>query len=156
MKNNVFKLRRFNRLQILKNLGLSMNFWYFLPHRCGIVLDKPKTFLIHFTIHGFVQFTLLKEQSNEIFDPQFFSSFELVWATDQWVKIFSNLVSFLPRYSKFSIEKTDYAQYHTARSQTKISSQNISAKMKIVALFQHNLNSYLFYDTVPLKACAKV
>ena len=41
-----------------------MNFWYFLPHRCGIVLDKPKTFLIHFTIHGFVQFTLLKEHWN--------------------------------------------------------------------------------------------
>ena len=30
----------------------------------------------------------LKGQSNEIFDPHFFSSFEPVWATDQWVKIF--------------------------------------------------------------------
>ena len=30
---------------------------------------------------------LLKGQSNEIFDPQFFASFEPAWATDQWVKI---------------------------------------------------------------------
>ena len=36
----------------------------------------------------------LNGQSNEIFDLQFFSSFELVWATDQKVKIFSFLVSF--------------------------------------------------------------
>ena len=35
---------------------------------------------------------LLKGQSNEIFDPQFFSSFKLVWATDQGVKIFSNFL----------------------------------------------------------------
>ena len=44
----------------------------------------------------------LKGQSNEIFDPQFFSSFEPAWATDQWVKIFSILVSFSPRYSYLS------------------------------------------------------
>ena len=31
-------------------------------------------------------------QSNEIFKPQFFSSFEPAPATDQWVKIFSVLV----------------------------------------------------------------
>ena len=60
----------------------------------------------------FYQILPLKEQSNEIFDPQFFSSLELV-------KIFSNLVLFLPIYSKFSIEKTDSVQYHTARNSGK-------------------------------------
>ena len=44
----------------------------------------------------------LKGQSNEIFDLQFFSTFEPAWATDQWVKIFSILVQFLPSYSNFS------------------------------------------------------
>ena len=34
---------------------------------------------------------------------------KLVWKTDQWAKIISILVSFLSRYSKFSIEKTDSA-----------------------------------------------
>ena len=48
------------------------------------------------------------------------SSFEPAWATDQWVKIFSNLVSFSLRYSNFNIEKTDSAQYHTALSQKQI------------------------------------
>ena len=43
----------------------------------------------------------LKGQSNEIFDTQFFSSFEPAWATDQWVKIVLFLVSFSPRYSNF-------------------------------------------------------
>ena len=43
----------------------------------------------------------LKGQSNEIFDLQFFSSIEPAWATDQWVKIFSNLVRFLLSYSNF-------------------------------------------------------
>ena len=62
----------------------------------------------------------LKVQSNEIFDPQFFSSFKLAWATDQRVKIFLNLISFSPRYSKFSIEKTDSAKYHSALSKKKI------------------------------------
>ena len=32
--------------------------------------------------------SLLKGQSNEISDLQFFSSFEPAWANDQWVKIF--------------------------------------------------------------------
>ena len=45
---------------------------------------------------------VLKGQSNEIFDPQLFSSFKPAWATDQWVKIVSFLVSFSPRYSNFS------------------------------------------------------
>ena len=46
-----------------------------------------------------------KGQSNEIFDPQFFSSFELIWASDKQVKAFSNSVSILLRYSSFSIKK---------------------------------------------------
>ena len=36
--------------------------------------------------------------------------------SDQWVKIFSFFVLFSPRYSNFSIEITDFAQNHTARS----------------------------------------
>ena len=44
----------------------------------------------------------LKGQSNQIFDLQFFSSFEPAWATDQWVKTVSFLVQFLLRYSYFS------------------------------------------------------
>ena len=67
-----------------------------------------------------LKFFYLKGQSNEIFDPQFFSSFEPAWATDQWVKTVSLLVLFSPRYSYFSIEKTDSAQYHTARSQNNL------------------------------------
>ena len=41
------------------------------------------------------------EQSKEIFDLQFFSSFKPALATDQWVKIFSNLVKNLQSYSNF-------------------------------------------------------
>ena len=48
---------------------------------------------------------ILKGQSNEILYPQFFSSFEQACATDQWVKMFSFLVSFSPRYSYFNVEK---------------------------------------------------
>ena len=36
-----------------------------------------------------VFFSPLKGQSNEIFDTQFFSSFQPAWATYQWVKIIS-------------------------------------------------------------------
>ena len=43
----------------------------------------------------------MQGQSNEIFDPQFFSSFKPAWATDQWVKIVQFLVLFSPRYSNF-------------------------------------------------------
>ena len=32
-------------------------------------------------------FEILKGQSNEIFDLQYFSTFEPAWATDYWVKI---------------------------------------------------------------------
>ena len=41
-------------------------------------------------------------QSNEIFDPHFFSSFEPAWATDQWVNTFSILVKILLCYSNFT------------------------------------------------------
>ena len=43
----------------------------------------------------------LKGQSNEIFDLQFFSSFQPACATDQWVKIFLILVKFSPSYLHF-------------------------------------------------------
>ena len=52
--------------------------------------------------HGLCGNALVKGQSNEIFDLQFFSSFEPAWATDQWVKIFSILVKFSLSYSNFS------------------------------------------------------
>ena len=62
-------------------------------HQCctvtSAVLIADRTFLIDF----------LKGQSNEIFDVQFFSLFEPVWVTDQWVKIFSVLVEISLRYS---------------------------------------------------------
>ena len=48
---------------------------------------------------------VLKGQSNEIFALQFFLSFELARATDQWVKIFSIFVKISLSYSNFSIEK---------------------------------------------------
>ena len=60
-----------------------------------------------------------KRQSNEIFYLQFFSSFKPAWATDQWVKIFSYLVSFSPRYSIFNCEKTDSPGYDTTGSKRK-------------------------------------
>ena len=44
---------------------------------------------------------ILKGQSNEIFDLQFFSSFEAALATDQWVNIFSILVKNSQSYSNF-------------------------------------------------------
>ena len=46
----------------------------------------------------------LKGQSNEIFDLQFLSSFEPALATEQLVKIFSNLVKNLQSYSNFKSE----------------------------------------------------
>ena len=60
-----------------------------------------------------LSFPCLKGQSNEIFDLLFFSSFQPAWATDQWVKIFSYLVLFSPRYSNFNCEKTDSPGYDT-------------------------------------------
>ena len=46
----------------------------------------------------------LKGQSNDIFDLQFFSSFEPALATDQWVKIFLNLVKNSQSNSNFKSE----------------------------------------------------
>ena len=46
-----------------------------------------------------------KSQSNEIFDLQFFSSIEPALATDQWVKIFLNLVKNSQSYSNFKSKK---------------------------------------------------
>ena len=77
----------------------------------------------------------LKGQSNEIFDPQFISSFVPIWAPDKQAKVYSNSVSISLRYSNFSIEKTDSAQYPTVQIKKKKLSWNISAKIKIVALF---------------------
>ena len=47
----------------------------------------------------------LKGQSNQIFDPQFISSFVPIWAPDKQAKVYSNSVSISLRYSNFSIEK---------------------------------------------------
>ena len=62
----------------------------------------------------------LKGQSNEIIDLQFFSSFELAWTTDQWVKIFSILVKISPSYSICITLRGVWncAGYDTARSQS--------------------------------------
>ena len=78
---------------------------------------------------------MLKGQSKAIFDPPFFSSFEPAWATDVWVKIVSFLVSFSPRYSKFSIKNTDYAQYDTGRSQKKKIPRTMVKKFKNVPFY---------------------
>ena len=58
----------------------------------------------------------LKGQSHEIFDPQFFSSFEPIWTPDKQAKVFSNSVTISLTYSNFSMESTDSAQYHTEQS----------------------------------------
>ena len=48
------------------------------------------------------------------FWPPVFSLFEPAWSTDQWVKIFSNLVKFSPSYSNFSGYITELS--HSPRS----------------------------------------
>ena len=48
--------------------------------------------------------TLLKGQSNEIFDLQFYSSLEPVLATDQQVEIFSILAKNLSSYTNFKFK----------------------------------------------------
>ena len=74
---------------------------------CIRIIDKWLGFntycttVYRYTVSQSMSYTL-KGQSNEIFDPQFFSSFEPTWATDQWVKIFCFLVSVSPRYSSFT------------------------------------------------------
>ena len=56
---------------------------------------------LNITTFEYFKIVVLKGQSNEIYDLQLFSSFEPAWATDQWVKIVSFLVSFSPRYLNF-------------------------------------------------------
>ena len=48
------------------------------------IRNRWRTPFHYIVIHEFWPIPL-KGQSNEIFDPQFFSSFKLVWATYQWV-----------------------------------------------------------------------
>ena len=74
---------------------------------------------------------LLKGTVQRDFRLSFFSSFEPAWATDPWVKIASLLVGVSPSYSNFSIEKTDYAQYHTVRSQNKFHPRTMVQKLKM-------------------------
>ena len=51
-------------------------------------MDGPVSSYYQTMMKKGITFQMWKGQSNEIFDPQFVSSFELVWATDQRVKIF--------------------------------------------------------------------
>ena len=67
----------------------------------GLVPLDPCAKLEFHVVRNYGIHSALKGKSNEIFDSQFFSSFEPAWATDQWVIIVSILVSFLPRYSNF-------------------------------------------------------
>ena len=75
--------------------------------------------------------SLLKGQSNEISDLQFFSSFEPAWANDQWVKIFIDFgLVFAELFKLFGVSYRNEAvspavwycavsislQYHTAGS----------------------------------------
>ena len=76
----------------------------------------------------------LKGQSNEIFDLQFFSSFEPVWGTDQWVKIFSILVQISRSYSKFRFEKTDFPGYDTPGVKTKFHPRTMVQNEKCCSL----------------------
>ena len=70
-------------------------------YKSFLLLKSPERVLYNKIFCTSVYSTYLKEQSNEIFDLQFFSSFEPAWATDQWVKIFLSLVKFSPSYSNF-------------------------------------------------------
>ena len=74
----------------------------------------------------------LKGQSNEIVALQFFSTFEPVWGTGQWVKMFSNLVQFSRSYSKFRFKKTDSLGYDTPGSK-----KNCILGLQYVALIKN-------------------
>ena len=85
----------------LKKLSVLCNAWqsilivsYFSP--------TFSLFLFVLTAHFTFIFVTVMGQSNKIFDLHFFSSFEPAWVTDQWVKIFTILVEFLPSYSNFT------------------------------------------------------
>jgi hypothetical protein len=43
-------------------------------------------------------------QCREIYDPKFFSQINSPWVTDYHPKIFSNLVSMLPKYSGILVD----------------------------------------------------
>ena len=86
----------------------------------------------------------LKGQSNEIFDPQFFSSFGPIWAPDKQAKTFLNSVSISLRYSNFSIcisiSKKNISNYEKNRS-----------KISLDCPFKYdteNSNDSAQYDTV--------
>ena len=92
----------------------------------------------------------LKGQSNKIFDPQFFS-FEPAWATDHWVKI----VSFSPRYSKFSI-KILRAVWYCAEYNNVILGLQYDEKWTMY-LFISRIRIHIYFCiTFALKAWAKV
>ena len=102
----------FNNLPCVKQLKLTTSTVYRVD---GVTSDaEVKVCLFLWALKG---------QSNEIFDLQFFSSFEPAWATDQWVKIFSILVKFSPSYSNFYespweiLRRVNLPGYHTPASQ---------------------------------------
>ena len=76
----------------------------------------------------------LKGHSNEIFEHNFFSSFEPVWASDQWVKIFPIFVKMSLSYLNFSIEKL------LLRSIIR----GVGVKKVVIELFCKNTKSSLF------------
>ena len=81
------------------NLDLDPGFWPILVGSGSMVMLlilkkmflKKKLFLKN-NKKIMVLKKFLKGQSKEIFDLHFFSSFEPVWVTDQWVGIFTILV----------------------------------------------------------------
>ena len=86
---------------------------------------------------------VLKGQSNEIFDLQFFSPFEPAWAPDQCVKIFSIFVWFSLRYSNFSIEKTDSPGHTVTIRLQKQNSANISGTTGLILIIFLVQNPYM-------------
>ena len=76
----------------------SRTAWAFFPQYIldGFVVSK---WAPQYTTKQFV--VLLKGVCHEIFDLQFFSRFEPIWAPDKQTKVFSNLVKILPRNSNF-------------------------------------------------------
>ena len=101
------------RNNLSKDSGISL--WANMNSR---ILDNyqrpppwPSWTVAVFLLQGFG----LKGQSNEIFDPQFFSTFEPVWATDQLVKIFFFVFGLV--FAEIFVFFHCSAQHHTAQSQ---------------------------------------
>ena len=87
-------------------LSLVQNFlpwWGKCAYAKGQDTREGRVVKIHIYVNTFYfkKLFLLKGQSSEIFDLQFFSSFEPALATYQWVKIFSILVKNLQSFSNF-------------------------------------------------------